>query len=444
MSKEGLRFESLEVENFKNIEKKIVSIGGRSFIVTGQNAAGKSSLIQALLSPMDSKVKQPKKAIMDGKDKASTKVVIKGEIGGEEHEYTLEMFYTPGNQTGRLVIRNSAGEALKSPAKTLDAIVGNIAFDMFKFLNGTGPAKVKVIKELAGIVSQIDALDAQRKEKMADKLFKTRSCEEKEAIMKNHGLSQDDIEKYSESIHVEPINEELANISKKIESYARIKNGVQKFKDDNLALNADNVKYEKEITELEAKIAELKETVKANKETIEQNKSSQSKGEEWLEKNKEPNAGEISKRLSDANLHNENYNKVVELGKKQVEIVTLKKEIEKLQAEVVKIDDDKLRLIKKSKLPIKGMTFDDEQVYLNGLPMEEGQINTAELYKAGFEISKALNPNLRVIIIPEGSLFDRKSLMAVIKQADEEGYQVIAEVVSDDADVSINFVEAEA
>lgn len=444
MSKEGLRFESLEVENFKNIKKKVVSIGGRSFIITGKNAAGKSSLIQALLSPMDSKVKQPKKAIMDGEEKASTKVVIKGEIGGEEHEYTLEMFYTPGNQTGRLVIRNAAGEALKSPAKTLDAIVGNIAFDMFKFLNGTGPVKVKVIKELAGIVSQIDALDAQRKEKMADKLFKTRSCEEKEAVMKNHGLSQDDIEKYSEQIPVEPINEELTNISKKIENYAKVKNGVADYKKKNAEMLEYNKQAELAIVDLENKIKEIRDNIAINNSETEKNDDLIKKGNEWLEKNKEPKADEISKRLSDANVHNENYNKVIELGKKQVEIVTLKKEIEKLQAEVVKIDDDKLRLIKKSKLPIKGMTFDDEQVYLNGLPMEEGQINTAELYKAGFEISKALNPNLRVIIIPEGSLFDTKSLMAVIKQADEEGYQVIAEVVSDDADVSINFVEAEA
>lgn len=442
--KEGLRFESLEVENFKNITKKIVNIGGRSFIITGKNAAGKSSLIQALLSPMDSKVKQPKKAIKRGEEKGSTKVVIKGEIGGEEHEYTLEMFYTPGNQTGRLVIRNSAGEALKSPAKTLDAIVGNISFDMFKFLNDTGSAKVKVIKDLAGITSQIDALDAQRKEKMADKLFKTRSCEEKEAVMKNHGLSQDEIDKYSEEIPVEPIKEELATISKKIDDYNRIKNSVAKFKKENEDSKDDIEKNNEEIQKLLKKIQVIEAANKALEELIKTNEVSITKGEEWLSRNNEPKAEEISKRLSDANLHNENYNKVIELGKKQIEIVNLKKEIEKLQAEVVKIDEDKLRLIRKSKLPIEGMTFDEDQVYLNGLPMEEGQINTAELYKAGFEISKALNPNLRVIIIPEGSLFDKESLMEVIKKADEDGYQVIAEVVSDDADVNINFVEAEA
>lgn len=441
---EGLRIESLEAEHFKNIDKKIVNIGGRSFIITGKNGAGKSSIIQAILSPMDSKVKQPAAPIKKGEEKAYTKVVIAGEIGGEPLEYTLEMFYTPGNQTGRLVVKNSKGEAIKSPAKTLDSIIGNISFDMFKFLNSTQAAKAKILKEVAGVTKEVDKLDADRKKSMEDRLYKSKQCAEKEAIMKNHGLSQDQIDKYSEEIPVEPIQDELSSISKKIESWSRIKNGVDGYKKNIEEYKSDISENEKRIKELEKEIEERKQANEEYKKHIATCEDNIEKGNAWLAKNPEPKADEISKRLSEANLHNEKCREVVELGKKQLEIIQLKKDIDKLDADIKKIDESKTRLFSKCKLPVEGLTIQDDAVFLNGLPLEEGQINTAELYKVGFEISKALNPNLRVLIIPEGSLFDRESLMKVIEDADADGYQVIAEVVSDDADVSINFIEEEA
>lgn len=131
---EGLKSLYLEIENFKNIDKKIIDIGGRSLIFMGPNGSGKSSLIQAMQSPMDTKI-VPTEPIKEGEERARIIHRIGGLQGGEYKEYTLEIFFSPGNKKGRLEVYNDKGEKLKSPASMVKSIIGNVSFDVTKWLN---------------------------------------------------------------------------------------------------------------------------------------------------------------------------------------------------------------------------------------------------------------------------------------------------------------------
>lgn len=455
--KEGLRFTHLDIENFKNIDKKVVDIDGRSLLISGKNGVGKSSFIQALLSGIDSK-QLPTNTTKKGETKAVIKTKIAGILNGQEEEYEIHMYFTSKDQKGRLVLYNSKQEKVNKPKAVLDSIVGNLGFDIFKFLKDNKKNQIKILKELSGVTKDIDLLDIERKKVYDDRTFLTRKVEESEAIMNTHGFTQDQIDLYSTPIPVEPINNELEEIGKSITQWNDINTKTKSFKESfeiNIPASISsiqidtNTKKEKiealkiQIQLLEGEIA-INDTKISTWETTQlEHRGKYEKGKIWLDGHPEPSAKEISTRLSDATTHNNNCEKISQLAEKQKLLFADKNKLQKLNDDIVSIDDKKINLIKKSKLPIQGVTFTEDDIFLDGIPLEEGQINTQKLIDVGFDIAMALNPNLKCVFLHEGSLFDQTSLDALIKKCEDKGYQLIAELVSEDKDLSITFTENE-
>lgn len=447
---EGLRFTHLEIENFKSIEKKVIDIDGRSLLITGPNGAGKSSFIQALLSGIDPK-QQPTESIKKGETKASVKVKIAGTLHGEAKEFCIDMYYTPKNKKGRIVVTNHLGEAVKSPKTILDSVIGNISFDIFKFINDSKEKQIKVLKDLSGVSVQIDTLNMERSKIMDSRKLLKSKVEENEALMGNHGFTQDEIDVYSTPIDMAPIQEELTGISKKITGYNGVKTKTEQFAKDALQHDKNVENHIKSINTLEAEMRVLQNKITATREeiTIEQSLGAAAfennkKGLAWLENNAEPSAEEISKRITSATEHNTKHEKINQLVEKQKALHADKNIIISQTDKLNDIDVQKINIISNSKLPIKGLTFTDDEIYLDNLPFDAEQINTQKLIEVGVEISMALNPGLRVIFLREGSLFDQKNLDAFIKKCEARGYQIIAELVSNtQSDLSITFTESQ-
>jgi hypothetical protein len=55
----------------------------------------------------------------------------------------------------------------------------------------------------------------------------------------------------------------------------------------------------------------------------------------------------------------------------------------------------------------------------------------------------ALNPNLRLLVIKDGSLLDNKTMKYVLDACDKKGYQLLIEQVSDEdsEEVKVEFIE---
>jgi hypothetical protein len=444
MSKEsdGLKFDSVESDGFMGTSATKVDIGGRSLIISGRNEVGKSRFINLLLSGLDSK-NQPTEIISKGAEKGYSKVVIAGELNGRQEEYSVEMFFTPKNQSGRIVLTDKDGNKVNSPKEVLKGIVGNISFDINKFLSDTKANKIKILKELSGVRVDIDKIEMSRKKIFDDRTFLNRKVEEDEAVMNNHGLTPDEIDTFSEPIDIAPVQAELDTISAKITQWNDIKIKTENFrvsvveytkkKSDNL----ENIEY------LLKQIQDLKDANDKLDTSISEATEKHMAGLTWLNKTPEPNAQEISARLSNASLHNQNHEKVKALSERQKALLKDKQAIQKYTSDIEKLDADKDKLIANSKLPVKGLSFSDSDIFYKGLPLEHKQINSATILDIGVEISMALNPNLKAIFIHEGSLFDKKSLAALIKKVEARGYQVICECVSDSDELDITFIESQ-
>lgn len=459
---DSLKFHSINLKSFKNLDEKIVNIDGLSFGVIGKNGAGKSSFIQALISPLDTKMR-PLEPIQVGEERSQIEVVLKGVIGGSPVKYTLELYFSQANKSGRLVVLNEKGETIKGGPTFIKGLLGNISFDISKWLNESNEKKLKMLKQLTGCEIDIDKINKIISDSKASKKFKKERAEELEAVLKNHGYTQEQIELYSTPIPLEPLQTELAGVSTAITSYTRVEDKVKGFKanivskDIDIAALKDETEKAKnesaiEITRLENLIQKEKEkleahiTTQANKitaafEDIKKSKENIRKGEEWLSKYKKPDAKEINDRINLAIEHNGHVVIIEKHAEQQKEMLKAKQEIAKVDMDIETLEKKRNDLISKSQLPITGLSFTEDQILINGLPLSEDQQNTQHLFDISVEVAIALNPTLKVILLHDASLFDEKNLKAIIKKAEARDYQVIYEKVAENEGLEIQFTE---
>src|SRR5690606_1967063 len=119
-------------------------------------------------------------------------------------------------------------------------------------------------------------------------------------------------------------------------------------------------------------------------------------------------------------------NAQVAVKKRRAELLT---ELETATA-AARIEDATLKAIAKEKadklaavkFPVDGLSFDEDGVTYNGLPL--AQASGAEKRVVGFGIAAAMNPELRVIRIDEGESIDSAGLAHIAELAAEKDMQV--------------------
>lgn len=460
---EGLKSIKLIVENFKNLQNVVVDIGGKSLMFIGPNGSGKSALIQAMMSPMNSKM-LPSEPIKTGEDRAMISHTIAGTIDGVHKEYVMDLFFTKKDSKGRLVIKNELGEVLKSPATLIKSIIGNVSFDVTQWLNDDSKKKLATIKTLTGRGQDIDVISANLKlEKDAQKKSKDRA-DELEAILANHGMSPDELERYSTKIDITAMQTAMSSIGAAQAQWDSINNQVVAFQAtvDNAEAKMNTVKETAamKINNASAEIFRLQEEIKrqqgiiavatsecdiavANieKDTVTA-RENVVKGKEWLIANPRPSVDEVSAQINNAIAHNEKCNNVSVLADHQRELLKCRETMEGKKAVIAKLEDERSNIIKHSQLPIEGLTFDDDTLYLDGLPLEDGQINTARLWDVGVDIAMAMNPTLKIIFLHDANVFDKKHLHAIIEKIESRGYMAVCEFVKFEGEnLEVKFTE---
>lgn len=428
-----LKFLGLEIENFKNLEKRKVDIGGQSIMVIGKNGTGKSSIIQALMSPLNSKM-LPTEPIKKGEERAKVSVTIGGNHFGSYSEYILDMYFTAKDKKGRLTVTNADGESVKSPATFIKGLIGNVSFDIMKWLHDDKANKLKTIKALTGVSDEIDIIDIQIKKTKDDRKYKKQRAEDLEAILNNHAFTPQEIDMYSRTVDLLPIQQEMAGIAKSQQNYDNVVNKVKEF-------NTNNDRLSNSIADKQQEIARLMNQIEAMEHEISQANINIQKGNEWLSVHSRPSIEAVNEKINQAILHNEKCSQIGNLASQQREMITCKEEANKMSIDIAALEDKKSSIISKSQFNIPGLTFTDDDIFLDNIPLEEGQINTARLFDVGTEVAIAMNPNLKAIFLHDASLFDKEALKVIIKKAEARGYQVIAELVSEDNEAEVKFTE---
>lgn len=454
---EGLRFISAEAEKFKNLGTIHIDIGGRSILVIGKNEAGKSSFIQLLTGSANSK-NLPSEPIQTGEEKAKTSVKIGGNINGQWKEYVVDMYFTPKNKSGRLVVTNENGENVPSPATFIKSLIGNVSFDVMGWMSQSKEKKLQILKTLTGCGDQIDTLTFQIKEAKNSKKAKLDRAEELSAILNNKRYNPEEIDRYSNPIDMAPLLEESNAVSNNIATYSQVENKINTLNSEiQNCINQANSSNEKisfanneinrllqEVERQKSIIANEENNINNQKAAIDEKQITIGKCNEWLSTRERPSSESINNRIAEATKHNEHCNNIGILGQQHREMTKCKGEAEEFDATLKKLEKERSDIISKSQLPIKGLSFTDEEILLDGVPMEEGQINTARLFDVGVDVAIAMNPTLKAIFLHDGSLFDKHSLRTIVEKIENRGYQAIVEMVNyEGGELEIKFTEEE-
>ena len=198
---------------------------------------------------------------------------------------------------------------------------------------------------------------------------------------------------------------------------------------DNEALSKDSADKRASIQRLLDQISENEKRITNNQEKQKALQGEIEKGNAWLASNKKPSAEEVTLRLTQAQNHNAKCGQLAQFTQKSAEVITLKEKLNKIVEDIASIDKQKQLLIKDSNLPVPGLSFTDDQVFYEGLPLEETQVQKSKIIEIGVRIAMAMNPNLRTIVISDGSLLDKNTYASILAVAQEKGYQMLIEMV---------------
>jgi hypothetical protein len=430
------------ISNFKNIGYKEVDFGGRSALIVGPNQAGKSSLIQAICSPVNAKMIPPE-PVKKGEERGQVLLQIGGVMNGEEVVYNITTYFSPEYQKGRLVIEDEFGGKIPGGVKMLESILGNIGFDIMEFvrLGRTDTGKVskdgvrRQIEILKSLLSKDDlrslyALDQEYSQKYDERTEINREISRREKLIESYKMefTQDDIQKYSKPMNAEEITKQL--------QVANVHNSnVDKGEAKKEALKESASTLERQIEEIERMLTEKRNALIDTKNDLEKVRT-------WLDNNPRKNTDEISAQFQTISEHNEKHRKITEATSEKAILDTDKSKSETITGRLAEIQNEKKEVFANSSLPIKGLEFDDEKITFKGLPLDDDQLPTSQLIGIGVKIGMAYAPNLRLLIIKDGSLLDKKTLDFILKICDEQNYQVLIEMVRFEGDeMAIEFIE---
>lgn len=407
-----MKVQALKAENFKGLKVVDVSIDADIpvVMVSGANGQGKSSLIDAIWAACDNTAVKAA-----GTDQAIRNGQIAAEVSVDLGELKVTRRWTEKGST--LKVENKEGLKLASPQSVIDKLLSKIAFDPLEFIKFSGQKQREIILNTCGLTQDMEKIRVARKTAYDNRTEINREVKRLETLPR---ATAGETEEISAS-----------------EIIAKIKEGNEKNLDNkSKRMNLDTLRNRnKEVTdsisELEKQIEDLK---KQKFQLVEQGRAL---------------AGEVA-ALEDiditalqAALENVTAeNKIRAANKAALENETkyqfAKKKSEAFDLQIGSCDLQEKELVSSAKLPVAGLSFTEENVLLNGVPIS--QISKAEQIKLSCSVAMSLNPELKILRIADGSLLDSKSLKLISEIASEKGFQIWMEVVDESGKVGI-FIE---
>lgn len=412
------RITSLQVENIKRLKAIHVDPKGSMIVVGGKNDQGKSSVLDSIMYALNGGKSIPSKPLRNGAKKGSVKL----NIGGTEHgDLIVERTFT--ERGSALVIKTKDGYEAPTPQKILDDMCGKLAFDPLDFARQKPKDQLAILRDLVGI--DFGAIDLER-----GTVFQTRTSVNREVKQLEGELAG--LPFYEDAPELEVSLSKLADELQAMNDANRVNENHRRRAIESAALiereESERDRILAQIEELQAKALKLSQVI--DKRKVE-HAELQAKVEALVDQDIAP----VRHAMQEA----EGTNKKVQANARRADVeaklVAAEEKAATLTARLEAIDADKLATMEKAKFPVPGLGFSDEGITLNGLPFE--QASSSQRIKVSAAMGLAMNPDLRVMLIRDGSLLDEATLAVLAEMAEEADAQVWVERVSTGEEVSV-------
>lgn len=395
-----MRVHKLYIQFIKGIKE--IQIYAKKSIneVAGPNESGKTTLLDSIKWAFGGKKAMDDKPVRSGKHEGS--IILETDDG-----FTIRQRI---KEDGKVTVSIRDKDGGIHGQSRLNQAFSKLSFDPLWFSSMKESERILVVESFAGeeFLNKKQHLQTQ-----IENVFETRRMDkrilnemgEPNPVEKAHPVDVDQI--IAEGEDIDLYNEEVRKRNDKrtlLGNYivnneqTRIKI-IQKIND----LKMDLGKLELEQKELKRKVGELGE--------VEEMKSK----------------AEFNRKLTeaaDANAKALNYETYV---KKMDKIEKLRKKIQTSTDTLEYLRESLSDHVSSVKLPVDGLTFDNKKVYVGGIPWD--QLSMSERIRYSAYIGMALNKELKIMFVYDGSLLDDERMKVLTEIVEEQDYQLWIETV---------------
>lgn len=403
----------LAVENVKRVEAVEIAPQSDVVVIGGQNGAGKSSVLDSIAYAIGGKRLCPAKPLREGTKRGTVSV----DLGEMKVVRTFTRSARNGEVKSEIVVTENGGGPVSSPQALLDRLVGDLSFDPLEFTRMKPEDQVKVLRSVAGV-------DTAEVDKAISGAYEDRKTIG--AALKSAEAGLEELERFKDA-PAEPVDVQK----------------LLKQRDADLAYNRELEESKESLEYLRGKIAESDAKAKRIEADLEAARLEAKKARENFDEfkeafeNREP-ARDVTKITAQIDSAQETNRKVEAnryYAKAETRVKSLAESHEKAETKLAELREKRVALVQAAKMPIEGLDLGDGGVLYNGLPFD--QASSAEQLRVSVAMGLALNPNLKVLLIRDGSLLDDVNLATIARMAADAEAQVWIERVGEGSEVSV-------
>jgi len=380
-------------------------------VLGGRNGSGKSSLLQALQFAFNGKKPVDKDVLRYGADRGYVKVTL----GGLEFQIRRSI-NDKGNET--LTVKGGDGKAIKAPQTVLNELMGAVGIDPSVIWNMNNVEISKTLRDAMGL--DFGDIDEAEKEAFDERSGVNRLLKETATLLGSSSV-------------FDGVPEEKLSVADLLREY---KDAEAKNK-ERADVAKDTHYNTTRCVEIEREIETLKIRIEALTEEHADRLKHNVKLQRVLDETEDIDLGAIQTRMGEVEATNEKIeaNKTAAVYREKLD--GYKADERRLTAKIEQFRQDRSDRIAAAEFPLEGVEFDhDGTMLLDGKPWRAR--SDGERLLDAFEISAALSPGLKAVVMRQGSMFDDEAKQIVAKIAKERGYLVLMEVVGDSGEVSIH------
>jgi energy-coupling factor transporter ATP-binding protein EcfA2 len=387
-----MKIQKVHIKKFKALKDFEADLHGKNILLMGDNGVGKSSTIQFIEIALGKTSNIPKEAEGEG--------YVVTDKDGKEFKFSVKF------KAGKPVIEVECDGMKDTRKSTIAGLVGAIDFDIDEFVawSETKPGQKKQVEFFKSLLDgdiqdEIRRHESNLKKIEEDRTETGRSVKALRGFVSEHPM-------HNKAIITAPVDIETLEA----EQTAGIKNNNQRS-----AVIERCEARDKEIDELQEKLKKLQE----------QNKEAQ----KWLTENPEKDLSTVNQRLSEARDINARVEMAKDYHEKRKYLTHDEDLYESLTAQIESTRQLLSDTIKDMDSPIPGLTFNDEMLIYNGVPVAISNMSSSEIIELGVKMKMAENPDLGVLFIQRGESIGKKRFEEILSLCEENGWQLIMEQV---------------
>lgn len=411
VDEQHLRIITLRAENVKRLKAVEITPDGDTVVIAGRNAQGKSSVLDAIWMALagGSGAKETSRPIRDGESKASVML----DLG----DLIVTRRWTPTGTTLEVSARD--GARYSSPQTILDSLIGRLSFDPLAFAEEDPRKQLQTLLDIVELPFDPEHLDAVRRGVFEDRTDLNRQAKQLDAQLA--GLPTVPENTPDDEISASAIAAELREAEEGL-TYLRTA--------QSLAEGA-----ERDVAEGQGRLAEAQEHLEKALARLSRDQANLAAIAQ------PPDPAPIRGRLETLDSTNAAVRTKRERIRITEELAAVKEAADARTAELARIDREKADAIAAAKMPLEGLSFDEDGVLYQGVPFS--QASSAERLRVGIAMAMALNPRIRVIRITDGSLLDSENLALIEQMAGEHDFQIWIERVDETGTVGVTIEDGQ-